>query len=119
MVVLNVAVLVTGAFLFNYLEHHNEVTSCVEARKDYLESSRVTENLMILKTGEMQGAETITDEAKFKLEKFFKGYLVDFAKEVGRIGYNPKHNCTYLGANAQWTITNSLIFSLTVITTIG
>lgn len=115
----NILVLIIGGFLFTHLESFNEIESCKEARTEYQGALQSVTELVKLKAEKLQGMEMITDEAKKKLASEYGDYLKTFAKAVKKTGHNKYHICENLGSNATWTFSNSLVFSLTVITTIG
>lgn len=115
----NVTVLLMGTYLFHYLESYQEIEDCFSHRKSYSELSNTTSNLMMLKAADLHAGKVVSDEAKVLVKDAYKEYLVDFAKQVKKLKHNPQFNCGNLSTNASWTIDSSLVFSLSVITTIG
>ncbi|CAH1797994.1 unnamed protein product [Owenia fusiformis] len=105
---------VAGGFIFEHLEKHNEWTECVKARDQYLPKENETiDRLMEIVTSTL---------AVSKTEEEFNKTLRTFRLNVLEIGYDGK-DCDNMGEKGgpsfQWTFPGALLFSVTVITTIG
>ncbi|XP_067928688.1 TWiK family of potassium channels protein 18-like [Watersipora subatra] len=117
----NMVVLMLGAYVFFKLESYNEIESCLAAQVDYETSLNTTIRLMKL-DAEVLHAKGIDTDSVTYLEESYSDYIKSFALEVQKVqkaGYNPSHDCQMLGNDADWTNSNSIVFALTIITTIG
>ena len=119
LLLVNVVLLILGAIVFQKMESYNEYNNCIEARNDFYKSFNATTELMFLAAKYLNDGEEITDVRLRELEITYQSYLRNFSKEVTTIKYSTKHNCSDPGSFEKWSISNSLVFALTVITTIG
>lgn len=106
---------VAGAFIFEHLEKRNEVLVCHESSKEYypFENKTLTNMLNVIKA-EPTDILGMTIQLRSILQAFRYNTIV--------IGYDGK-NCSALGTADghpyKWTWSGSLMFSVTVISTIG
>ncbi len=117
-----VAYCVAGGFIFEHLEQTNEKQECVKAMDKYKPMANNTVNKLweVAKTfcdnkNDIENVENALSEI---------GKLVDrFRNDVLELGYDGK-NCTAMGdpgsgVGYQWSFPGALLFSVTVVTTIG
>ncbi|XP_064609625.1 potassium channel subfamily K member 18-like [Liolophura sinensis] len=105
---------VAGGFIFEHLEKNNELQICYESRNEYLPIENNTIESLIKVTQQYADLEDQRDNFEKILEKFRDNSIA--------IGYDGK-NCSQYGMPDgpvyRWSWAGSLMFSVTVITTIG
>lgn len=119
LVLANTVVLIAGAYLFMYLEGYNEREVCKEQRSSYLEALEGSTQLVVSKSEVLRGQAGVSPESLAILRHYYLEYLENFALEMHKLKYNHTHVCEDLGSNAAWTFSNSLVYSLTIVSTIG
>ena len=121
--ILNIGVLFLGAFIFKHLELTNEIESCKNSRNDYMEAENATLILLMDMAQRMDGIGSLSAQGKQEVVDEFQGYLEAFALSVLDTGYDVSLDCDMLGLEGghepDWSITGSLVFAVTVTTTIG
>lgn len=120
---INGLILIGGAFLFSHLEQTNEQQSCINARNDYIKAENATLILLMDMAQRMDGVGAMTDEELLEVVAEFRGYLESFALSVLDTGYDVSLDCDKMGTDDgeefSWSFTGSLVFAVTVATTIG
>ena len=110
------AYVVGGGFLFEHLEQHNEKVECYKAKNLY----EPQENITIYKLWTIAHAYNVHD--MYKAIEEYQLILRHFRNVAIRYEYNGK-NCSNMGnpngPKYQWSFAGALLFSVTVITTIG
>lgn len=105
---------VAGGFIFEHLEKNNELQICYESRNEYLPIENNTIESLIKVTQQYADLEDQRENFEKILEKFRDNSIA--------IGYDGK-NCSQYGMPDgpvyRWSWAGSLMFSVTVITTIG
>ena len=112
-----VAYSIAGGFIFEHLEKHNEQVECIKAMETY----QPAENETRFKLWEISQNVHDPEDTDVAL-KAYTTVLQKFRKQVLELGYDGK-NCTAMGEEGgpgfQWSFSGALLFSVTVITTIG
>lgn len=120
---INGLLLVGGAYLFSHLEKTNELQSCKNARDDYIEAENATLILLMDMAQRMDGLGTMDDDELAAIVAEFRGYLEAFALSVLDTGHDVSVDCDKMGTpegkEYLWSFTGSLVFAVTVATTIG
>ncbi|CAD5115160.1 unnamed protein product [Dimorphilus gyrociliatus] len=110
-----IAYSVAGGFIFEHLERHNEKTECLKAEQKYLPA----ENSTVQKIIEI--AQIIKENPEEATQATVK-IIQRFRKHVLELNYDGK-NCSAMGEpngpGYRWSFSGALLFSVTVITTIG
>ena len=116
---------VAGGYIFQHLEQTNEKQLCMEAMEAYIpmEFTKKTGLWTMSKAFYNQYTKDGNDpEVQAKALAAFKSELVQFRDDVLELGYDGQ-NCTKMGEadgpGYQWSFPGALLFSVTVITTIG
>lgn len=121
--IINIAVLFLGAFIFKHLELTNEIEGCKNSRNDYEEAENATLILLMDMAQRMDGIGSLSSQGKQEVVDEFQGYLEAFALSVLDTGYDVSLDCDMLGEpggpEPDWSLTGSLVFAVTVTTTIG
>lgn len=123
--ILNIGVLFLGAFIFNSLELTNEIEGCHNMRNDYMEAENATLILLMDMAQRMDGIGSMTAQSKKEVVDEFQVYLQSFALSVLDTSYQVDLDCDKLGngddtdTEPDWSFRGSLIFAVTVTTTIG
>ena len=111
-----VAYSVAGGFIFEHLEKLNEKTECLKAQEKYGPVENKTKNTL----WEIASRNSANDVVYIMGE--FEKVLQKYRKNVLELGYDGK-NCKLMGETGgpgyQWNFPGALLFSVTVITTIG
>ena len=109
---------VAGGFIFEHLEKTNEQEECNKARERYLPS----ENTTVYKVWQACRSYDDDDDDVNYLRFEIRRLLEKFRNEVLDLGYDGK-NCSAMdepdGPGYKWNFAGALLFSVTVITTIG
>ena len=108
---------IAGGFIFQHLEETNEVMECQKAQDKYEPAENDTMN----KLWDIADSYRNADDRELALTEFQK-VLQNFRTIVLDLGYDGR-NCSRYGEtdgpSYQWSLAGSLLFSVTVITTIG
>ena len=108
---------VAGGFIFQHLEETNEVMECQKAQDKYEPAENDTTN----KLWDIADSYRNADDRELALTEFQK-VLQNFRTIVLDLGYDGR-NCSRYGEpdgpSYQWSFAGALLFSVTVITTIG
>jgi potassium channel subfamily K protein len=121
LMIMVVAYSVAGGFIFEHLEATNEKQECVKAMNKYFPM----ENSTVIKLWEVakifcddKDDDEKAEQANVEIQKL----LEKFRDDVLELGYGGT-NCTSMGEPGgpgfQWSFSGALLFSVTVITTIG
>lgn len=112
---------VAGGFIFRHLEQTNEKEECMKAMHSYypMQDSTVYKMWEIAKSY----AHVVENyDSEFLATADIKHQLELFQKSVTELGYSGE-NCTLMGEEDgpayKWSFAGALLFSVTVITTIG
>ena len=71
-------------------------------------------------TYRLAGMEVIGDDVIEEMSTTLQQDLQDYAKAVYSTGYDYRIDCETLGEDSgDWTLSNSLVYALTITTTIG
>ena len=120
---INFVYLLLGGVIFNHLETYNEQQKCFSGADNYARAENATTTLMVdiarrVGNGALQrkgGDEIIRDD--------YEQVLKQFSMSVLDVGYNVSKNCSQLGLpdgpQYAWSFSGSLMFAMTVTTTIG
>jgi len=112
-----IAYSVAGGFIFEHLEKTNEKQECVKAMEKYTPA----ENDTVYKLWQISENFRDDEYMNVALQEFQK-ILRKFRTTVLELGYDGS-NCTIMGEEGgpgyQWSFPGALLFSVTVITTIG
>ena len=112
-----VAYSVAGGFIFQHLEQTNERMECTKAYEKY----DPAENDTMHKLWQISYNFRADDDMEYALKEFQK-VLQSFRKVVLDLGYDGK-NCSAYGMEGgpsyAWSLPGAMLFSVTVITTIG
>ena len=110
-----IAYSITGGFIFQHLEQTNELEECRKARDRYDPLLNATSNTL----WEISTNFRNDEDMEWALGEFVK-QLNNFRTDVLALGYDGK-NCTQMEDEKkyQWSFSGALLFSVTVITTIG
>lgn len=123
LLLLNALVMVLGAFIFQHLEHPNELAACVNMRRDYYIAEDVTLDKLMGMAMRLDTVGELSAEGEEEVIEYFQRYLKSFALSVLETGYRVTKDCELIGTEegegCDWSFTGSLVFTLTVITTIG
>ena len=122
-----IAYSIIGGFIFKHLEETNEKQECVQLMEKYepMENKTVQNiweigKVYVNEYTQTVGAEQQRMHASAIVE--FEKILADFRANVLELGYDGK-NCTIMGKTDgpgfRWSFAGALLFSVTVITTIG
>ena len=116
-----------GGFIFQHLEETNEKQVCVQLMEKYqpMENKTILNIWEISKVYVNEYTITVGNEA-LKLQEDaiaqFEKILAEFRANVLELDYDGK-NCTIMGETGgpgfRWSFPGALLFSVTVITTIG
>ena len=113
-----VAYSVAGGFIFEHLELLNERTECIKASEKYLD----TENKTMQKIYSISEQYDKEADQKEKTKEQYEIVLQKFRNNVIELGYDGK-DCNKMGEKGgpspKWSYAGALLFSVTVITTIG
>ncbi len=116
---------VIGGFTFQYLEQTNEKQLCIEAENAFLPMEAETvQNLWVMSKAFYSQYESdgMDPEVQGEALDAFHAVLQQFRDDTLELGYDGK-NCSMMGEvdgpGYQWSFPGSLLFSVTVITTIG
>lgn len=102
-----------GGFIFRHLEQTNEIHECETTVKKYEEG----EAKMLDEMGKIMDAFRTNDE---EILAEFKKQLGDFRLFVSTLDNEFfRANCSELIDNGMWTFSDAMLFSVTIITTIG
>ena len=114
-----------GGFIFQHLEQTNEKQLCLEAENAYMpmEHTKKHDLWEMSKAFYNQYTKDGDDpEVQTKALAAFKDELIKFRDDALELGYDGK-NCSKMGEvdgpGYQWSFPGALLFSVTVITTIG
>jgi hypothetical protein len=103
-----------GGIIFEHLETTNEKNTCIETFNKYVEA----ENDTLSRLWEMN----IQNLEEFDTKTAFKKVLEKFRDRTVSIGYDGT-NCSRMGEDGgtafKWSFSGSLMFAVTVITTVG
>ncbi len=110
-----IAYTIFGGFIFKHLEQPNELAECKRDRDDYYPLLNLTSHILLEISMQFR---TVNDPG-YVLDEF-EQQLTKFGKEILTLGYNGT-NCTEMEEKNkyQWSFPGALLFSVTVITTIG
>ncbi|XP_067928677.1 TWiK family of potassium channels protein 9-like [Watersipora subatra] len=120
---INAALILGGAYMFSHLEKTNEQQGCRNSRDDYKEAENATLILLMDMAQRMDGIGAMTDVELLEVVAEFRGYLESFALSVIDTGYDVSLDCETMGEEGgtefNWSVKGSLVFAITVATTIG
>lgn len=123
LLVINVIILVLGAFIFKHLEEANEIQVCNNSRGDYYKAENATLLFLMQMAEGFDASGPMKEADRLKAVEQFSDYLKSFALSVLETGYDISEECEKIGEpggpRQKWSLIRSLVFSLTVITTIG
>lgn len=123
LLLLNTMVMVLGAYIFKHLEEANELAECVNKRKDYYIAENVTLEMLMGMVVRLDDIEELSVEGEAEVVEYFQDSLKSFALSVLDTGYRITKECELMGTEEGesygWSFTGALVFTLTVITTIG
>ena len=112
-----IAYSVAGGFIFQHLEKTNEKQECVKAMEKYIP----LQNNTMYRLWEIASTFRTDDDQTYALLEFEK-QLKKYRDDVLALGYDGT-NCTAMGEDDgpgySWSFPGALLFSVTVITTIG
>ena len=114
-----------GGFVFQYLEQTNEKQLCLEAENSYRPMEKIViEELWSMSKSfytQYKNEENDPDIQANALDNY-RNALIQFPDDVLELGYDGK-NCSMMGElggpGFEWSFPGALLFSVTVITTIG
>ncbi|XP_005094519.1 potassium channel subfamily K member 2 [Aplysia californica] len=112
---------VAGGFIFEHLEKNNEEQICYESRSEYSPMEEKTINSTLKIFYDYGGAIT-TEESRRLMTVQLKSVLETFRNNTLAIGYDGRSCNLYGQANGpvyEWSWAGGLMFSVTVISTIG
>ncbi|PAA78459.1 hypothetical protein BOX15_Mlig017283g3 [Macrostomum lignano] len=107
-----VAYVAAGGFLFSYLETNNEIESCKTSEAKFWAKFTETVNLVY---SQAQGSNAT--EAQLSVSSS----ILDFAKDFYALNVNPEFNCSSMPDPElpTWNFVNAAYFCVTIVTTIG
>ena len=116
---------VAGGFIFKHLEQTNEKQECIKKMDRYnVMALEVKNELWTVSKAfvkQYNDDDRDPDRQQEALQEFRK-YLVQFRSDVRELNYDGK-NCSMMGETGgpgyRWSFPGALLFSVTVITTIG
>lgn len=120
--VLNGLFLALGAYIFSHLEQTNELENCKSKALEYYDAENATIILLMDMAQRMDGIGAMSNQEKQGVIDEFQGYLESFALSVLSTGYDVGVVCDDKGTpgnDYEWSFQNSLLFALTIATTIG
>lgn len=119
--ILNIALFIAGAIMFEMLEKPNELQECINARNDFDVTQNATLTLLMDMTQGLVGRGIAYDAQKTYDE--YKAHVVLFAEGVLDSGHDTSKVCEEMGTpngtEFSWGFTSSLLFAVTIGTTIG
>ncbi|ELU00881.1 hypothetical protein CAPTEDRAFT_74395, partial [Capitella teleta] len=108
---------IAGGFMFQHLERANEKSDCTKAENKY----RFLENATKFNLWQIAFYSRSEADMKYAMDEF-QLQLTKFRDDVLTIDYGGK-NCSFMGQPGgpayEWSYPGALLFSVTVITTIG
>jgi len=123
LLLINIAWMVAGAFIFQHLEEMNELEGCRNAKTDYEAAENATLTLLMDMAQRLDGVGAMSDQNKLAVVEEFQGYLDSFALSVLDTGHDHTVDCEMMGkpngTEFNWSWQGSLVFAVTVVTTIG
>lgn len=119
LLLLNALVMVLGAFIFRHLEHPNELAECANMRRDYYIAEDVTLKMLMRMAMRLDAVGELAAEGEAEVVESFQDSLKSFALSVLDSGFRVTKDCELIGTEGEWSFAGSLVFTLTVITTIG
>ncbi len=117
-----IAYCVAGGFIFAHLEQTNEKQECTKAMDKYHPMANNTVN-KLWEVGKTFCDKKDDDENVDNALKEIGKLVIQFRNDVLELGYDGT-NCTAMGEEGsgvgyQWSFPGALLFSVTVVTTIG
>nr|KAI8768876.1 TWiK family of potassium channels protein 18-like [Biomphalaria glabrata] len=111
---------VAGGFIFEHLEKNNEEQICYESRSEYepMQSKTINSTLNIF----YQNGGIVNDKAREMMVLQLESVLETFRNNSLAIGYNGRWCQLYgqpNGPSYDWSWPGAVLFSVTVVTTIG
>lgn len=123
LMLINGLLILGGAYIFSHLEQTNEKQGCINQQNDYFEAENATLILLMDMAQRMDGVGAMTDAELLAVVAEFRDYLKSFALSVLDTGYDVSVDCQRMGEEGgpsySWSISGSLVFAFTVVTTIG
>lgn len=123
LLILNGLVMALGGFIFENLETENEIQGCKNSAIDYFDAENATLILLMDKAQQLDGISTYSAEQKQELVNTFQDHLRQFSLSVLDTGHDYQKDCDLLGTpegeELDWSFRGSLVFAVTVVTTIG
>lgn len=121
--VINGIILVIGAYIFEHLEQTNEQEVCKNQRRDYLEAENATVILLMDMAKRLDGVGAMSGQKKQEVIDEFQRHMESFALSVLDTDYDVSKDCDKMGEvggpEFDWSFKGSLVFAVTVATTIG
>ncbi|KAL3308750.1 hypothetical protein Ciccas_012711 [Cichlidogyrus casuarinus] len=114
LLLLLIAYLFLGGYLFRYLELENEYNTCIRIYELYKQKLNTTASRVVSLGESGQNATVVSN--------LITGILEQFATELYSLDYNIGVNCSLIKTTsygANWNLVNSIYFCATIVTTIG
>ena len=114
-----------GGFIFQYLEETNEKQRCIKKMEEYVNMANATRHeLWEASVALVNQYRKDNEDSEREWEALFEvmKYLVKFRDDTLMLGYDGR-DCHKMGEEGgpgyQWSFPGALLFSVTVITTVG
>ena len=117
LLVINFGVMGLGGYIFSKLELDNEIQSCISAERDYFENENNTLILIMDIAQQMDSSGPLSDSDLMDIQISFRDNLRKFSLAVLDSGFSYDIDCNT--KEHDWRFLNSLLFAITIVTTIG